>query len=320
MNSKPTVDVVIVAHNAGRTLEDLLGDLRSSLDVTCRTTVVDNASTDNTPTLADSLADTLITPAANLGYGAGFNLGLRQATSDWVVCANQDLRVPPSTLRQLIDAATDAERLHAAPCLVGPRLVDSTGTLTETFHQLPTLSRTLCELLFGESAAGYRRRTPLSPGPQQCGWLSAAFTVARRDTFERLGGFDPSYFMYVEDLDLFSRAADLGFGAVWVPDACVIHFGGDRAIISPLLFAHSLWGWSHYYETRRGRLAGLTVQLAGIVGVLGRACRWEIRARRGHPDGRVMSRTLFRAARYHAEAVISGHRPTIPSLPPPLRL
>jgi N-acetylglucosaminyl-diphospho-decaprenol L-rhamnosyltransferase len=60
-------------------------------------------------------------------------------------------------------------------------------------------------------------------------WLSGACFMTRRDVFDRLGGFDESFFMYWEDADYCRRAASAGFRRTYVPTSSVRHVGGTSA-------------------------------------------------------------------------------------------
>ncbi|MBC7724663.1 MAG: glycosyltransferase family 2 protein, partial [Burkholderiaceae bacterium] len=56
-------------------------------------------------------------------------------------------------------------------------------------------------------------------------WLSGACFLVRRSAFDSLGGFDPGFFMYFEDVDLGHRLGKAGFRNVYEPSATVTHSG-----------------------------------------------------------------------------------------------
>ena len=55
------------------------------------------------------------------------------------------------------------------------------------------------------------------------GWPSGGACLVRRETFDAVGGFDESFFMYAEDTDLFARIVGSGHSIAWVPAAMVTH-------------------------------------------------------------------------------------------------
>ena len=58
------------------------------------------------------------------------------------------------------------------------------------------------------------------------GWLSGSCMLLRREAFEAVAGFDPSYFMYCEDMDLCRRLGEAGWDNVYVPSSVITHLGG----------------------------------------------------------------------------------------------
>ena len=71
----------------------------------------------------------------------------------------------------------------------------------------------------------YRRETGARLVTRDAGWLSGAFLMVRRTVLDELNGFDESYFMYFEDVDLGYRIGKLGLRNVYEPAAVVIHTG-----------------------------------------------------------------------------------------------
>jgi N-acetylglucosaminyl-diphospho-decaprenol L-rhamnosyltransferase len=277
-DADPLVDVIVVTHNPGSLLPRALASIAASRGVRIRMSVVDNASTDGTADRARALGAEVVPMPANLGYGAALNRGVAGATAPWAVCCNQDVDVDQHAIARLVRTAEAYEGVHGVPCVVGPRLVRPDGTTAETCHRLPTLGRQIAEFLLGERAAGNRNRGTETDGAQRCGWVSATFLLARASTFRSVDGFDPRYFMYVEDVDFFARLAAAGGHCVWEPRATVTHLGGDERVWSPQLYAHALWNWKQYFDARTGGFGGTAVLAAAVVGSLGRAALWWARS------------------------------------------
>lgn len=273
----PSVDVVVVAHNGARTIGRAISSLMASTGVRVRVLVVDNASVDDTAALAGHAGAVVLRLPSNVGYGAGFNVGFSSATATWVVCANQDISVEPSALHELIAAALQDEVESGRPCIAGPRLVDNEGRTAETGHRLPSALGQAIAFVLGERRARLRNVLPNAPHAMRCGWVSGAFLLAKRATFEAVGAFDSAYFMYVEDVDIFARLARVGGHCLWVPAAAVHHFGGSQKAISPKLYAGALCNWARYFRRHHGRLASVFVFLASLVGSVARVPIWLAR-------------------------------------------
>src|SRR5659263_451997 len=88
-------------------------------------------------------------------------------------------------------------------------------------RELPSLTQGAGHALFGRIWPGnpwtraYQRRQQQAGTERAAGWLSGACLVLRREAFEAVGGFDPSYFMFFEDLDLGERLGRAGWSNVY---------------------------------------------------------------------------------------------------------
>ena len=103
---------------------------------------------------------------------------------------------------------------------------------------LPSLGRGIGHALAGwwwptnPWTAAYRQERG-APVEGRCGWLSGSALLVRREAFEAVGGFDPQYFMYFEDVDLCDRLARAGWSSIYVPSAVVEHTGGHATRREP---------------------------------------------------------------------------------------
>jgi N-acetylglucosaminyl-diphospho-decaprenol L-rhamnosyltransferase len=291
------VDVIIVSYNGERHLPRLLAALNRSVGVDARAIVVDNASLDGSVEVARANGAEVYALADNRGYGAAFNFGLVRATSEWVVCANQDIDLPEDSVATLLTAVRTQEQRTGRPCVAGPAIVSTTGALLESGHRTPSFWRQTVGLLVSGRVAGTRNHVDrASTTPALCDWVSGVFLTGRRETFAAVGGFDERYFMYVEEVDLFDRLRRVGVDCLWVPGASVTHDRGVRPVPADI-YAHALLNWSQYFETRRGRAAGDIVFLAAVGGALARAAIWQVRAALGSRDAPRYAKTFYGAAR-----------------------
>jgi N-acetylglucosaminyl-diphospho-decaprenol L-rhamnosyltransferase len=223
-----SVDVVVVTYSAGASLAEFLDSLADA--TTARTNVVlaDNGSTDGSEEVAAKRDGVrLVRTGGNFGYGAAANIGAAAGSAEFVVIANPDIVWQPSSLDELL-AATDAWPEGGA---FGPLINTPAGEIYPSARELPSLGRGIGHALFGWCwpsnpwTAAYRRERE-NPQEGLAGWLSGSCLLVRRAAFEHVGGFDPSYFMYFEDVDLGERLAKAGWCNVYVPSARVVHTGG----------------------------------------------------------------------------------------------
>jgi N-acetylglucosaminyl-diphospho-decaprenol L-rhamnosyltransferase len=162
----------------------------------------------------------------NLGYGRAANIGVADALTDWVVVANPDVAWTPGSLDTLIAAA---QRWPSGGAL-GPAILTPDGSLYPSARQLPSLGRGIGHALLGwwwptnPWTRAYRTEGG-DPVEGPTGWLSGSCLLLRTSAFRQVGGFDPGYFMYFEDLDLCERLGRAGWRSVYVPSAVVSHIG-----------------------------------------------------------------------------------------------
>jgi GT2 family glycosyltransferase len=182
--------------------------------------------------------------------------------------------------------------------IVGPRLVTPAGRIAETGHRFPSLKDDVIELLFGARIAKTRNVFNVDDAQAviQCEWISGVLIVGRTNTFRALGGFDPRYFMYVEDIDLFTRLNERGGKCLWQGLATVTHYGAvredTRGAISGELFGLAIYNRS-VYRRKVARsvpsVQALLVIASGAVGAFWRSAFWLLRCYLARRPGRKKS-------------------------------
>ena len=282
----PRVDVVVVAYDGVEFIRNLIPELLASEGVEVRVIVIDNASVDRSSDVAAALGAEVVHLPRNIGFGGACNVGLANASAPWVVFANQDVRVPKDALAGLIASAEGWASTEGKRVVVGPKMVGPDGRVVETFHRFPSWWSQSIAMVFGEARAGDRDRDPCHPTEAE--WMSAAFILGQRTTFEEVAGFDTDYFMYVEDVDLFRRLRDVGVVCRWAPAVTVVHAVGFRSA-SPERHAQAVMNWRRYFASHRGRWAGEVVFAAGVLGGVFHAIYWGVAACLGRVGARPLA-------------------------------
>ncbi|MGI8696384.1 MAG: glycosyltransferase family 2 protein, partial [Mycobacteriales bacterium] len=270
----PPLGVVTVTYSPGESLPTFMSTLATA--TTCRyaVTLADNGSTDGEPEKA-ARADgvTLLRTGANIGFGAAANVGVAQTASDWVVVANPDVEWRPGSIDGLLAAAARWPKAGA----IGPAIITANGDLYPSARAIPSLGRGIAHALLGwwwpsnPWTRSYRREQG-SPAEGPVGWLSGSCLLLRRDAFCSVEGFDPSYFMYFEDLDLCERLGSAGWTCVYVPSVVVGHTGGHATRKAPAAMVLEHHRSAYRYLSRRYAGAGyLPLRLAIRVGLAVRA-------------------------------------------------
>lgn len=224
-----TLAVVTVSYHSRDALAGLIESLGSSSLAPAETVVVNNAPEDRLE-LPDLEGLRVVEAGRNLGYGAGINRGVHSLPPEieWVLITNPDVRVGPHALETLLEVAA-AEPTAAA---VGPRIVEPSGDVYPSARELPSLRTGVGHALFANVwlSNPWSRRyhgdyRASSDRWRETGWLSGSCQLVRRSAFDAIGGFDDSYFMYFEDVDLGDRLTKAGWRNLYVSTASVVHTG-----------------------------------------------------------------------------------------------
>ena len=224
------VAAVIVNYNARELLLTCIRSLRA--EGVADIVVADNASVDGSEAAvraADPNVDYHQT-GGNLGYGTGANRGAAtlDAGIEYLLVLNPDTEVEPGTVKALREALDqDPKRGIAAP-----RIEEPDGTLYPSARTFPNLVDSIGHAFLGMFMPNnpftrrYRMLDWDHAEPAEVDWVSGSCFMIRRETWNDIGGFDESYFMYAEDVDLCWRAHKAGWKVVYEPGALVVHIQG----------------------------------------------------------------------------------------------
>jgi N-acetylglucosaminyl-diphospho-decaprenol L-rhamnosyltransferase len=248
------VSVIVVSHNTRPYLERCLDALRDADELI----VVDSASSDGSVQLVrDQFPRVrLVKLPANLGYGAALNAGLAVASSRYVLLMNADAWPQAHALEQLV-AFVDSEPRAG---IVGPRLVGLDGELQQSVRGFPTLWRLATEYFFLRWVAPRTRILNAFYGAgfdyrsrREAEFLVGAALLVRRELLDEIGGFDESFFMFDEEVDLCYRAAAAGWKVVFTPEAEFVHVGGASTTRAwPAMYREQLRAHLRFLAKHRG--------------------------------------------------------------------
>jgi len=188
----------------------------------------------------------LMERSTNEGFATGVNLGARQTGAPFFLLLNPDCIASPEAIAltlEYMDTRADA-------AIVGPRILDSDGTIQGSARRFPGVTTAIA----GRSSWLTKRfpNNPLSrhnlpalehrAEPLDVDWVSGACMLVRRAAFEQIGGMDEHFFLYWEDADLCRRLQLQGWRSVYFTGATIVHAGGRSSIHA---FRESLAAFHH---------------------------------------------------------------------------
>ena len=263
--------------------------------------VVDDASPEPIEELPGA---TLIRRERNGGFGAAVNTGVAAVRTELVAILNSDLVVAPDFL----DAYVAAAEPHL-PAVVSPQVITYDHPGASTFR-FPTWRHVLAQRT---AVIGHRRHLrwvsdligedkPRDPdGVYRPDWVAGTAILLRTEDFRAVGGFDERFHMYLEEVDLQKRLAELGVPAVYVGSVVAEHVGfassdparRDRWHVESYLSYADKWGWRRRLWIAMELSSAITLVTETLRGVLGRetapVADWKRR--------RALTRSVWRDAR-----------------------
>ncbi len=207
----------------------------------------------------------------NLGFGAGHNEALRKrlGSAKYHLVVNPDIRFEPSGLEVLTRFLDDNPDVGQ----VMPRVLYPDGRIQLLSKLLPNpfllIVRRFFPAFLDHLFVAMEQRYELQQAPLEqiveAPNLSGCFMLLRGSVLAKVGLFDPRYFMYLEDVDLTRRIAQVS-RTVCNPSVAVSHdFNKGSYKNSRLLVIHirsairyfNKWGW--FRDTERTRINRVTV-------------------------------------------------------------
>ena len=275
----PVLSVIIISYNTRQMTLDCLASLFADLGgLPAEVWVVDNASRDGS---ADAVraafpAVRLIENPQNAGFGAANNLALAQARGEFLLLLNTDAFLHPGALDALIGYA----RAHLRAGAVGPRLLNSDGSLQLSCYRFPSPLRAWLENLW--LAPLLPAQSPLADyarwahdADRSVEWVIGACLLVRRAAYIQAGGFDEAFFMYQEETDWQRRLRDAGWDIAFTPSAVVTHLGGASGASEQVrVNAHFFDSLDYYTRKHHGVLGLVALRLAMVVGSALRTLLW----------------------------------------------
>jgi len=215
----PEIRAVIANYEAARFLEGCVTSLRAQKGPQLEIVVVDNASRDGSREEVARLGVRCIALRANRGLAVAYNAGARDAESPFLLFVNSDTHFDPGCAVELIRHFRERRELLAAD----PHHFSwEGGHVTHGSLGLVRNERSSFLPLPGVQPF----HDPHGAEPVEVPWGCAGALLVAREKFAALGGFDASFFLYQEDVDLCLRGWLRGWPTLHVPSATLRHFQG----------------------------------------------------------------------------------------------
>jgi GT2 family glycosyltransferase len=228
------LSIILVNWNCIAFTEQCLTSIQANVtELDYEVIVVDNDSAD-APCSSLSLKFPwveLILSKQNVGFGRANNLGVRHALGSCILFLNPDTIVKGDAIQRMLSALKSTPNAGALGCkLLNPDLTLQTTCVLG----FPTVMNQLLAIDWLQrkwpTLPLWRKQAIYSAKPsklQEVDAVSGAAILVRRNVFEEVGGFNPEYFMYAEEVELCYAIHHAGWQVMHLNDAEIIHFGGQ---------------------------------------------------------------------------------------------
>ncbi len=284
------LSVIIVNYNVKYFLEQCLSAvIKATANLQTEIFVVDNNSTDGSKDFFKNRFNgvNFLWNNENLGFSKANNIALKFASGEYILFLNPDTIIPEDCLNKCLAFFKDHKKVGA----IGVKMVDGTGSfLKESKRSFPSPLTSLYKLsgltkLFPHSKifAKYHLGNLDENKNNIVDVLAGAFMIMPKKTINETGGFDESFFMYGEDVDLSYRIQKAGYQNYYLADITILHFKGESTRKGSLNYvkffykAMSIFVKKHYGASRAG-LFNFLIQIAilarALVSASARFVRW----------------------------------------------
>ncbi|UFK40599.1 glycosyltransferase family 2 protein [Pectobacterium parvum] len=258
---KPDVSIIIVSFN---TLALTIQTIDSIIDICDENIyeiiVVDNSSSDGSEFVIKKKypSVTFIQSGENLGFGKANNIGALYASGEFLLFLNSDVIL-------LNDICTEFKKVilsYKKNDIIGASLYDVDLKPNTSFcRAFPGVKLELLNLIALILPSSYmfankKNKNIIIDGP-----VSGACFFLSRDTFRKINGFDPDYFMYYEETDLFLRAKKIGSNIISSPFVRAIHLEGGSEGIKIKTLERGFKSKSMYYKKNLSKIERITCKV-----------------------------------------------------------
>lgn len=268
------LSIVIVNYNVRYFLEQCLHSVENAIKgLETEVFVVDNNSVDGSNEMVSSKFPwvKLIANKENTGFSCANNQAIKASIGNYILLLNPDTVLEQDTLKKCVDFMDQ----HPDAGGLGIKMVDGKGKfLPESKRGLPTPDVAFYKI-FGLSALFPKSRTfgkyhltyLDKDQTHQVDILSGAFMMLRRETIDKVGSLDETFFMYGEDIDLSYRIIKAGYKNYYYPEARIIHYKGESTKKSSINYVFVFYNAmiifaKKHFSQKNARLFSLLIHIA----------------------------------------------------------
>ncbi len=232
------LSIIIVSFNTSKLLDNCLSALIKSiksdeLQGKTEIIVIDNNSRDDSVEVVQRKYSRvmLIQNKENLGYSRANNQGIIKASGEKIMLLNSDAQLKEKSLKSLLDL------MDSSPIIgvIGPKILNTDGTLQYSLGFFPTISKVFCWMWFLDDIpllnrfikAYHTENRIFYEKKKLVDWVTGAVLLFRKKVIEKAGLLDEELFMYGEEMEWCYRIKKAGYQIIYSPIISVFHHKGS---------------------------------------------------------------------------------------------
>ncbi|HOX96067.1 MAG TPA: glycosyltransferase family 2 protein [Candidatus Woesebacteria bacterium] len=229
------LSIIIISYNTREILTDCVKSIvKYTKDLNYEIIIVDNGSKDGSLERIKELSKKysrvrLVDAKDNIGFGRGNNLGVRAAKGKYLLFLNSDTLVFDNAIKESLDKARDNSQYGIFSC----KLLNADRSIQASGGHFPTIGNVFAWQFFiddlpliGKLIPSFHPQLTSYDRDRQMDWITGAFMIISKKTFNEVGGFDENIFMYTEEMELCYRLKKLGYQTFYSVTPAIIHLGG----------------------------------------------------------------------------------------------
>jgi len=282
MNDKMDLSIIIVSFNTKDILISCIKSVKkytNGLDY--EIIVVDNASIDGSVKASKDLGAKVIENKKNFGFAVANNQGMGLSRGEYTLFLNSDTEINDNVLGEMVRWMKGNPKVGVATSA----FKNKDGSLQATGGYSPTLPRVFSWMTIQDFPLVDKFIKPFHPfhsksffskgdsfynSQKELDWVTGAFLMTKKEILNKIGGWDETFFMYFEEVDLCFRIKSLGYQVWYLPKWSIIHLGGASSKTGEFSLLKEYEGVKKFYKKHYPPWQYQVLRLLLKIGALGR--------------------------------------------------
>ena len=218
--------IIAVTYNSRHILDSFLYNLESYRN---NLLIIDNGSDDDTVVFLKKNQIRVLALDKNLGFGQAANIGVAECITPFFCLVNPDCSPGSGLLNKGLEVLAG----NPQSCIVPKKIIQSDNVYSgiQPGYTRLKLFKDILETNYGPSVIVRWLDNLSKLHDHSWYWPLGVCLIMTKDYFEKIGGFDPNYFMYCEDVDLGKRITNAG-GSIIAVDENLLHEGRNSSLLA----------------------------------------------------------------------------------------